>query len=109
MAAVTGLDELVLVEPRDAGGGLATSRTLREDICAVIDGFHALIYAGRSARVADTSGWTAHAALGGSIIARGTVTDVTIDDRTETAALDVEPPERVFPTRTRVESDELGD
>jgi len=98
------LDQLVLTEPRDTDDGLATSRTLREDVYACIDGLHAVIYARRSDRVHDTSGWAAYAAVDGAIIARGTVAGVKIDDRTETATLDVEPPARVFPVSERAES-----
>jgi len=98
------LDQLVLTEPCDRDGGIATSRTLREDIYACIDGLHAVVYARRSDRVHDTSGWAAYAAVDGAIIARGTVAGVKIDDRTETATLDVEPPERVFPATSRAES-----
>jgi hypothetical protein len=43
------------------------------------------------------------AATGGDIIARGTVSEVRIDDRTEVATLDVAPPERVFPVRERAD------
>jgi len=97
------LDQLVLTEPRDTDDGLAMSRTLREDIHACIDGLHAVIYARRSDRVHDTSGWAAHAAVDGAIIVRGTVAGVQIDNRTETATLDVKPPARVFPTSERAE------
>jgi hypothetical protein len=96
------LDELVLTEPRGPDDdGLAASRTLRGDVSACLEGFHWVAYAARSDRVHDTSGWHAHAALDGEIIARGTVVGVRIDGRTEVATLDVEPPERVFPSPER--------
>jgi len=98
------LDELVLTEPRGPGdGGIATSRTLREDIHACTDGLHWVAYSGRPERVYDVTEWAAYAAVDGAIIARGTVAGVQVDDRTETATLDVEPPERVFPTTSRAE------
>jgi hypothetical protein len=95
---MSDLDELILTEPRDPDDyGVATSRTLRDDIAVSMAGFHWVAYAARSDRVHDTTGWSAYAALDGEIIARGTVVGVRIDDRTEVATLDVEPPERVFP------------
>jgi len=98
------LDELILTEPRDTDDyGLATSRTLRDDIAVSMAGFHWVAYARRSDRVHDTTGWRAYAATDGDIIARGTVSEVRIDDRTEVATLDVGPPERVFPVREPAE------
>jgi len=89
------LDELILTEPRDrTDSGLAASRTLRRDISIRLEGFHWTARA-RSNRVRGTDGWSAHAALGGEVIARGTITDVRVDDRDETATLAVAPPARL--------------
>jgi hypothetical protein len=90
------LDELILTEPRDrTDTGLAASRTLRRDISVRLEGFHWTACASHSRRVRGTDGWNAHAALGGEVIARGTVTDVRVDDRDETATLAVAPPARM--------------
>jgi len=90
------LDELILTEPRDrTDTGLAASRTLRRDISIRLDGFHWTARAPHSRRVRGTDGWSAHAALGGEVIARGTVTDVRVDDCDEPATLAVAPPARM--------------
>jgi len=90
--------------PTNAGKTRAFIAWLREDIHACIDGLHWVAYSGRPERVYDVTEWAAYAAVDGAIIARGTVAGVQVDDRTETAALDVEPPARVFPTSERAES-----
>jgi|APHM01.1.fsa_nt_gi hypothetical protein len=90
------LDELILTEPRrQTGRGLAASRTLRGDLAVRMEGFHWTARTTRSARVRNTDGWSARAALDGEVVARGTVADVRVDRGGESATLAVAPPSRV--------------
>jgi len=97
------LTELILTEPRGPDDyGAATSRTLRRDLSAMIEGFHAVIHTPRSDRAAGTTGWTAYAVAEDRIVVCGVVANVALDVRSGDAVIDIEPPARVFPTAETV-------